>query len=173
MGIRRGILARSSIADPSRQLPGIPPRRPRRMAQPGNLHARKLANHHQSRPLRRRQAPRRRMDALDRIVGVRRDKGMAVARYILGTTGIPGISWASGSIQSPPPYAIDLLTGRKLQWWHDRIASYDNEPGMRFAVRYDNGMGPITSAWVGMNITAFTELLAAHHQSTDRGTGKE
>lgn len=173
MGIRRGILARSSIADPKRQLPGIPPRRPRRMAQPGNLHARKLANHHQSRPLRRRQAPRRRMDALDRIVGVRRDKGMAVARYILGTTGIPGISWASGSIQSPPPYAIDLLTGRKLQWWHDRIASYDNEPGMRFAVRYDNGMGPITSAWVGMNITAFTELLAAHHQSTDRGTGKE
>lgn len=107
------------------------------------------------------------------MMGVRANKGNAIARYLLGRTGIVGISWdsATGSISMPYPYQIDLTTSRKLQNWHDRLASYPSQPTpIHACVRYDNGMEDITNAWVGMKIDPFIEMLSAHHYALTADT---
>ena len=109
-------------------------------------------------------------------MGVRANKGNAIARYMLGNTGIPGISWNSttGSISMPYPYIIDLTTSRKLQNWHDRLASYPEAASpIHACIRYDNGMDGIPSAWVGIKIDPFIQLITAHHESLVRNTEGE
>ena len=57
-------------------------------------------------------------------MGERTTKGNAVTRYLTGRTGIPMLTWDGqhSRIQAPPPYSFDVVTARKLQWWHDAVA---------------------------------------------------
>lgn len=98
-------------------------------------------------------------------MGVRRDKGKAVARYLTGRTGIPSLHWAGvdNSIDAPAPYVIDLTTSRKLQNWHDSIR--EEGQGIRIAIRYDGSMDSVEQAWVGISLRDFAPLLQAHYES--------
>lgn len=99
-------------------------------------------------------------------MGARRDKGLALARYLLGNTGIPMLSWDGvvSCIDAPPPYHISVTTSRKLGNWHDNIR--ESVPGeLSIAIRYDNGMPSLDQAWVGMQLRSFLPLLTAHYES--------
>lgn len=102
-------------------------------------------------------------------MGVRRDKGLAVARYLTGRTGIPGLSWggAHSEILSPPQYQIDLTTSRKLQNWHDLIRTELKQT--HIVIRYDNTMDSIDQSWVGMLMHDFVPLLTNHYESNGKG----
>lgn len=105
-------------------------------------------------------------------MGVRADKGKAVARYILGHTGIPGVAFAGSTndIIMPLPYFADVTTARKLQLWHDRIAAPAGEGSLshNIAIRYDNNMASVADAWVGMTLHQFVPLLTAHYDHVVR-----
>lgn len=99
-------------------------------------------------------------------MGVRADKGRALASYLTGHTGIPLLAWDGmrGRIDAPPPYTITVTTSRKLQNWHDDIR--ESLPGgLSIAIRYDNGMPSLDQAWVGMQLHTFVPLLTAHYDS--------
>lgn len=102
-------------------------------------------------------------------MGVRRDKGLALTRYLTGVTGIPFLKWDGivSSIDAPAPYDIDVVTSRKLQNWHDKLR--EEIPGVHIVIRYDNGMPSLEQAWVGMRLRDFAPLLQAHYESR-RGT---
>lgn len=99
-------------------------------------------------------------------MGGRRDKGLALTRYLTGHTGIPLLSWdgGHGRVAAPPPYQFRVTTGRKLQLWTDSI----REPiagSMDFSIRYEYSMPSIDQAWVGMKMQTFVPLLTAHYES--------
>jgi hypothetical protein len=97
-------------------------------------------------------------------MGVRETKGRALARYILGTTGVPFIRWESNGIQAPAPYGINITTSRALQNWHDTIRELPvDKPHM--AIRYDNSLPDVSHAWVAMKLGAFTPLMEAHYNT--------
>jgi len=99
-------------------------------------------------------------------MGVRRDKGLALARYMTGTSGIPGLSWEGlhSEITAPPPYQIDVTTSRSLENWHDLIRGIDgDQPHM--AIRYDNSLSDVSQAWVAMRLSGFIPLLTAHYNT--------
>jgi hypothetical protein len=106
----------------------------------------------------------------------RQDKGRAVARYITGSTGIPGCAWDGGhsSILMPYPYKIDVTTSKKLQHWHDLIRSYpDESPNINACIRFDAGIDVVSGAWVGLPLGQFSRLLAAHYESITAGTERQ
>ncbi len=103
----------------------------------------------------------------------RTDKGLAVARYITGRTGIPGCSWDGGhsAITMPYPYRFDVTTSRKLQNWHDHIRGYPDEgPIIHGCIRYDRQLDAVSHAWVGMTLGTAARLLEAHYQHITEGT---
>lgn len=99
-------------------------------------------------------------------MGVRRDKGVAITRYLTGMTGIPGLSWEgmTNEILAPNPYTIHITTSRKLQDWHDRIRFSDPEKP-HILIRYDNEMDSPADAWVGMRLYNFIPLLTTHYDT--------
>lgn len=105
-------------------------------------------------------------------MGVRRDKGVALVRYITATTGIPLLSWQWESIAAPAPYEIAVTTNRKLENWHECIRELDpDRPHM--AIRYDNGLPDVSHAWVAMTLGGFAPLLGAHYNTiADRIKGE-
>lgn len=101
-------------------------------------------------------------------MGGRRDKGLAVTRYLTAHTGIPMLTWdgIQSAVTAPPPYFFDVTTSRQLENWHRRLRGYsDTGMARQFAIRYDLSMDSVGQAWVGMNMTTFTDLLAAHYES--------
>jgi hypothetical protein len=107
-------------------------------------------------------------------MGVRTDKGLALARYLTGSTGIPFMSWdgAHSRIAAPSPYVIDVTTSKKLENWHNLLRAIDG-PNPVMAIRYDNGLPDVSHAWVGMKLMAFAPLLTAHYNSiSDRIKGE-
>lgn len=97
-------------------------------------------------------------------MGVRRDKGNALARYLTGTTGIPFIRWEGTTLEAPSPYLIDVTTSRSLENWHNLIRNMgETKPHM--AIRYDNTLPDVSQAWVAMKLNGFTPLLTAHYES--------
>jgi hypothetical protein len=102
-------------------------------------------------------------------MGARRDRGLAVTRYLTGRTGIPGLSWEGehSEILSPFQYQIDLTTSRKLQVWHDLIRQELNKT--HIVIRYDASMDSIDQAWVGMLMYDFVPLLTNHYETNRKG----
>jgi hypothetical protein len=98
-------------------------------------------------------------------MGVRRDKGKAVTRYLTGSTGIPSLHWEGmgNSIEAPSPYVIDLTTARKLENWHEILRT--EGPGIRIAIRYDGSLDSVEQAWVGLSLRDFAPMLKAHYES--------
>lgn len=99
-------------------------------------------------------------------MGVRREKGLALTRYMTGASGIPGLMWGGSvnEIVAPAPYIIGVTTSRKLQDWHDAIRnSVPNKPHMH--IRYDRGMDSPADAWVAMTLHNFIPLLTAHYDT--------
>lgn len=106
-------------------------------------------------------------------MGVRRDKGQSIARFITVATGIPGVRWAGNSmLDMPYPYQAHVTTARKLQSWHDAIAatSQSDRP-VAIAIRYDNGMPDVAHAWAAMPLSTAC-LLIGHHYETIRERGQ-
>lgn len=97
-------------------------------------------------------------------MGVRRDKGNALARYIVGSTGIPFIRWEGVSLHAPSPYLFDVTTSRSLDNWHRIIREIDDDKP-RMVIRYDNTLPDVSHAWVGMKLNGFLPLLTAHYES--------
>ena len=102
-----------------------------------------------------------------RVVGIRNAKGLAVGRYLTGSTGIPMLSWdlSTGRIIAPPPYVLDVTTSRKLQNWYDLIRADTDSHTVHAVIRYDYTLDSIEQAWVGMNMRTFSTLLTAHYES--------
>lgn len=100
-------------------------------------------------------------------MGVRTDKGRAVARYLTAATGIVGFRWTGQNIESPAPYRIHLTTSRKLQNWTDALTEAD---GLAFAIRYDYILPELTEAWVGMHLDTFALLLQAYHERNNHAS---
>ena len=96
----------------------------------------------------------------------RTGKGLALTRYITGTTGIPLLSWDGlhSSIDAPAPYRIEVTTSRKLQNWHDLIRAAP-EMSQTMVIRYDNSLTDVSHAWVAMPLGGFAPLLAAHYET--------
>lgn len=99
-------------------------------------------------------------------MGERRGKGLALARYLTGHTGIPLLSWngAASKIDAPFPYTMEVATARKLDTWHAMIRGFP-EDSVAMAIRYDHSVPTIDQAWVGMQLRPFTTLLAAHYDT--------
>ena len=99
-------------------------------------------------------------------MGERTTKGNAVTRYLTGRTGIPMLTWNGqhSRIQAPPPYSFDVVTARKLQWWHDAIRDCTND-GIQAVIRYDNSIPTLDEAWVGMHLSTFSTLLTTHYDA--------
>lgn len=99
-------------------------------------------------------------------MGARRDKGLALARFLTGHTGIPMLSWTGNGIDAPPPYFFDVTTSRSLEKWHNHLRGYkDTGSEHHFAIRYDLSMDSVGQAWVGMSMDTFVTLLSAHYES--------
>lgn len=105
-------------------------------------------------------------------MGVRRDKGAALVRYLTGSTGIPLLSWEWDRIAAPRPYEISVTTNRKLENWHALIRDLPlDQPCM--AIRYDNSLPDVSHAWVAMNLSGFVPLLESHYNTiADRIKGE-
>lgn len=105
-------------------------------------------------------------------MGVRRDKGVALVRYLTGSTGIPLLSWDGEGIAAPAPYEISVTTNRKLANWHELMRDLPaDKPHM--AIRYDNLLPNVSYAWVGMTLGGFAPLLQAHYNTiADRIKGE-
>jgi len=98
-------------------------------------------------------------------MGRREEKGRAVARYILGHSGIPSVSWEKGqNIEAPPPYRFHVTTSRSLDLFkralEERIVGRIN-----IVIRYDGDIPELEDAWVGMRLSEFVPLLQAHYEA--------
>lgn len=99
-------------------------------------------------------------------MGVRRDKGRALARYLTGSTGIPFLTWDGlhNEINAPWPYHIEVTTSRSLGNWHDLIRGIDGD-APHMVIRYDNSLPDVSHAWVAMSLSGFVPLLTAHYNT--------
>lgn len=99
-------------------------------------------------------------------MGVRRDKGKAITRYLTGSTGIPFLLWdgIQNAIEAPAPYKIDVTTSRSLENWHNLIRSIEGDKPV-MAIRYDNTLPDVSHAWVAMKLGGFVPLLTAHYNT--------
>lgn len=107
-------------------------------------------------------------------MGVKKDKGTALTRYLTGTTGIPFLCWNHhfSQIDAPYPYTINVSTSRKLENWYSVIRAIEGDMP-RMVIRYDNSLPDVSHAWVGMKLSGFTPLLTAHYNSiSDRMKGE-
>lgn len=101
-------------------------------------------------------------------MGVRTDKIRALYRYMLGHTGMHGMSLDNNVISLPYPYALTVTTSRKLQNWHDNL-HYKNVDGrINIHIRYDNSLENVDNAWVGVPLHDFVKLLTAHVNQTEQ-----
>jgi hypothetical protein len=96
-------------------------------------------------------------------MGVRRDKGTAVARYIGAHTGMPSIHWDYSGLHAPKPYDLTLITNRKLDMFTKEL-NREHE-GIWAAIRYDYGMSDLNHAWVGMHLKDYVTLLTTHYET--------
>lgn len=106
-------------------------------------------------------------------MGVRRDKGLAIARYLTGASGVPFLSWdgADSRIAAPAPYSFDVTTSRKLQHWTDNILM--DAPGLHFSIRYDGTLPSVDKAWIATTLDRFAPLLQAHYETISDRMNKE
>lgn len=105
-------------------------------------------------------------------MGVRRDRGLALARYLTGSTGIPFIRWDGMGLDAPAPYSFGVTTSRKLQVWHDRIWELPVDKP-HCVIRYDSAMPDVSHAWVAMKLGGVAPLLGLHYDSiSDRIKGE-
>jgi hypothetical protein len=97
-------------------------------------------------------------------MGRREEKGRAVARYILGQTGIPFVSWVKGeNIEAPFPYRFNLITAASVQRFAEAMKK--NVTGLNIVIRYDGFIDDIEQAWVAMPLRDAIVLLKAHHDT--------
>lgn len=105
-------------------------------------------------------------------MGTRRDKGLAVARYLTGASGIPGIRWTGHkALEAPYPYRLSLTTSGVTAHWTGDIAAIDPS-GIGGAVKYGLGMPDIPSAYVGMRLDHFCSLIGLHYETNINGRGE-
>lgn len=102
-------------------------------------------------------------------MGVRQDKGRAVARYIVGNAGIPMVTWTTDGLEAPYPYQLLLTTGRKLEDWHE-ILRGPMSTRIKLAIRFDNSLPDVSAAWVGMSLEDACILLDAHYRAISERT---
>lgn len=100
-------------------------------------------------------------------MGRRRDKALAVTRYLTGTTGIPFIRWDGVRIESPSPYLIELTTDSVWDRFGSKVRATNEQLGIPFVIRYDGYVDGVENAIVGTNLKAFTQLLHNYHQMGD------
>ena len=100
-------------------------------------------------------------------MGRRRDKALAVSRYITATTGIPFIRWNGTSIDAPDPYRIELITD--AMWWRfgEKLREATDTVGIPVVIRYDGYVDGVENAIVGTTLKAFTELMKIREQMGD------
>lgn len=107
-------------------------------------------------------------------MGARRDKVLAVARYLTGHTGIPLISWDGKGIglSSPWPYKISVSTDASLVRWRDALDPSGGKT-MPIAIRYDKYVGDINDAIVAMRLSDAVKLLSLHYKTLNHGVGED
>lgn len=100
-------------------------------------------------------------------MGGRRDKGLALSRYLTGHTGIPLLAWdqKAGRVDAPFPYVIDVVTERNFDPWSELLRRENDPLTLNMSILYHYGMDSIDQAWVGMQLRPFTTLLTAHYDT--------
>jgi hypothetical protein len=105
-------------------------------------------------------------------VGIRRDRGLAVARYVVGASGIPGVRWTGQiPLDAPYPYQLGLTTSRVHVHWTDAIAELDPKR-VGGIIKYDGSIPDIPSAMVGMRLDHFCSLIGMHYEQHVKGRGE-
>lgn len=100
-------------------------------------------------------------------MGRRRDKALAVTRYLTGTTGIPFIRWDGVRIEAPSPYGIEIVTDAVWDRFGSKVRATSEQVGIPFVIRYDGYVDGVENAIVGTNLKAFAQLLHNYHQMGD------
>jgi hypothetical protein len=101
-------------------------------------------------------------------MGVRRDKARAITRYLSGHSAIPTLYLDPDNtiISGPPPYGFRLSTDRNsVRFFH-----YIKEAprgGINPVIRYDGEIPELEDAIVGIRLSEFVQLIAAHYKSIE------
>ena len=100
-------------------------------------------------------------------MGGKRDKGMALARYLVGHAGIPGLAWnhSLSQVDAPFPYIVVVETQRNLDPWHAMLRTDGPADRLKMSILYHYGMDSLDQAWVGMQLKPFTTLLTTHYDT--------
>ena len=109
-------------------------------------------------------------------MGRRRDKGLAVSRYLLGQTGIPFIEWTKEGISAPYPLRFDLQTEATHWKYWDAVKKLPDNDELPFVIRYDAYIENITDAVVTMKMHTFVRLIqewAANNEANIRPRKEE
>ncbi len=102
-------------------------------------------------------------------MGQRRDKSLAVARYIVSASGIPGIRWdGTGQLEAPWPYSINLTTSKKLENWHNLLRREPETGKINISIRYDHGLPDVAHAWAALPLRDLATLMQSHYDK-ERG----
>lgn len=97
-------------------------------------------------------------------MGRRRDKGMAVARYLTGETGIPFIRWDYGGLHAPHPLRLDLQT-EATNWKYWKAVHALGTEDISAVIRYDAYIESIPDAVVTTKLATFTRMLATLNET--------
>ena len=100
-------------------------------------------------------------------MGARRDRGLAISRYISSETGIPfmGFENRANVITSPRPYLFQLVTDRANEAL-PRAMKELPRTGVPIAVRHNLFVSDsITDAWFVMRGSDFMPLLKMHYEA--------
>ena len=98
-------------------------------------------------------------------MGVRLGKVRRLYNFLVGTTGITGISLDGFDIVMPYPYRVTVSTGISVAEWVKKIRS-DNDPKrFNMHIQYNNTVDGPNDAWAAMRLEEFVALLETYHEA--------
>lgn len=105
----------------------------------------------------------------------RRDKMLAITRYLTGRTGIPGLAYhgPEATLIAPWPYEIRISTDRSLGRLSERIKALQDvdEKKIPVVIRYDGDLDTPPNAWAVMRLETFCRLAKLHYDTEIAGRG--
>lgn len=99
----------------------------------------------------------------------RNSKGIAIARRLTASTGIPGFTWSpsTGRITAPlHPYVFVVETAVGLERLGEKVRALPDGPAA--VIRMNDHIPTYGDAWVTMRLLEFAPLLTAHYDMGHR-----
>lgn len=96
----------------------------------------------------------------------RANKGRAVTRYLIGSSGIPFISWDTSikDISAPNPYFFTVTTDA-VNWRYWQKIKELPDKQISAVIRYDKYIDNTADAIAGIRLSTLGKLLAVHYQT--------